>query len=160
MKTVLDLLCLLAFGALMLAACASTPQQISSAPPTAEVRITTPSIVKDFQSAAYNLDTAQAIGALAKDDPAPACWHSVLQKHGIESVPGAAAVQSFTPKSDGAASDGATLYILAQQAKAALGTGLTVAPSCEAVVGRFFIDGLAAAVKALPLPGIVQILKR
>lgn len=134
--------------ALLLGACASTPTQISGAP-AASIPISPTSVLgTDLQSASYNLDMAVQVGALTADDPAPKCLHAVLQKAGLEPVPGAAAPASFAPKNDGIASAGAIAYIIVQQAKRAV--PVQVDPQCEALVGRIAIDGATAVNKALP----------
>lgn len=143
---------LIALALIVLAGCA-TPPQISASPLPA---ITNPTIVTDLQSAAFDLDSAVAVGALAADDPAPKCLHDVLQKAGIETPPGATAAASFTPKIDGAASAGAVAYILAQQAKRLMHGGVTVDVSCEALLGRVVIDGVKTTAKAFPIPGILK----
>lgn len=141
---------------LALTACASTPGLISGNDQS-PVKITNPTIVTDLQSATYNLDQAVAVGALTADDPAPKCLHDVLVKAGIEVPAGAPPVKSFVPKYDGAASAGAVAYILAQQAKATLGKGITVDVSCEALLGRVVIDGANNAAKVIPiLPALLK----
>lgn len=145
-------LILLVVAALALAGCA-TPAQISANPLPA---VTNPTIVTDLQSAAFDLDSAVAVGALAPDDPAPKCLHNVLQKAGIETPPGVTAAASFTPKVDGAASAGAVAYILAQQAKKLTAGGITVDVSCEALLGRVVIDGVNTTVKVLPIPSLLK----
>lgn len=132
-----------------LSACVSTPEKIVSTPPAGAlpIAITDPVAVKDLQSAAANLDQAVAIGALPKDDPAPACLHDALQRAGIEIAPGAAAPQSFAPANDGVFSLGAILYIQVQQAKALTGKGITVSQSCLALLGQIHLDALMATAK-------------
>lgn len=147
MKTLLAILCF------CLSACVSTPQLISGTPTggSLPIPITNPTIVTDLQSAAYNMDNAVAVGALQANDPAPACIHDVLVKAGIEIPAGAVAPKTFVPKNDGAASAGAIAYIIAQQAKQISKTGVSVDPSCEALLGRVVIDGVKAVNKAVPL---------
>lgn len=147
-----------ALAALSVAGCASTPSQISGAPPGGGVTVTSPTIVTDLQSAAYNLDNAVAVGALAATDPAPACMHDILVKAGVELPAGAVPAKSFTPKYDGVASAGTVAYILVQQAKQLQASGVQVDPSCEALVGRVVIDGMKATNKAAVslIPGIVK----
>lgn len=153
-------LALLVVGA-ALAACVSTPQKIVSTPDTSAgalpIAITDPVAVKDLKSAAANLDQAVAIGALSKDDPAPACLHDALQKAGIEVPAGATPAQSFTPANDGAFSLGSIFYIQVQQAKALKGTTLVVSQSCLALLGQIHLDALTATAKgaALPLAGLI-----
>jgi hypothetical protein len=142
----------ISLAALALAGCAG-PLQISSDPIP---KVTNPTIVTDLQSAAYDLDSAVTVGALAADDPAPKCLHGVLQKAGIETAPGAAPAASFTPKVDGAASAGAVAYILAQQAKKLAGGGVTLDVDCEALLGRVVIDGVKTTAKALPFSGVIR----
>ncbi len=146
----------------VLAACASTPDKISSiqqfSPPTATssapaaaalpIPITNPTLVKDLQATASNLDQAVAIGALPKNDPAPGCLHDFLQRAGVELPPGAVPAQSFKPENAGAFSLGSILYIQVQQAKAAAaGGGITVSQPCLALVGQIHLDALAATAK-------------
>lgn len=144
----------------LLSACASTPEKITAAPagPSLPVPITNPTIVTDLQSAAYNLDNAVAVGALSKDDPAPACLHSVLQQADIETPAGAAPAASFTPKNDGVASLGAIAYIQIQQAKAAAGQGISVALPCKALLGQFVIDGAVGLAKVAPISPALRLL--
>lgn len=127
--------------AMLLAGCSFLPDKISGQ--TLGLNITSSTVVTDLQSASYNLDSAVAVGALPKNDPAPACLHAVLVKAGIEILPGTTAPASFQPKYDGVASAGAVAYILAQQAKNA--KTVPVDPNCEALVGRVVIDGVKAA---------------
>jgi hypothetical protein len=138
MKTIVTTI----IAAALLAGCAFMPDKISGQ--TLGLNITNSTVVTDLQSAAYNLDSAVLVGALAPDDPAPACLHAVLVKAGIEIPAGTTAPKSFQPKYDGAASAGAVAYILAQQAKNAKSVA-KVDPSCEALVGRVVIDGVKAA---------------
>jgi hypothetical protein len=144
----------ISLAALALAGCAG-PMQISSDPIP---KLSNQTIVTDLQSAAYDLDSAVTVGALAADDPAPQCLHSVLQKMGIETPAGAAPAATFVPKVDGAASAGAVAYILAQQAKKLANGGVQVDVSCEALLGRVVIDGAKLTAKALPIPGVLKAL--
>jgi hypothetical protein len=137
--------------ALFATACVSTPDKISATPAAGGISITNPTIVTDLQSAAFNLDSAVTVGALAQDDPAPKCLHDVLVKAGIEVPAGTEPVKSFVPRKDGVASAGAIAYILAQQAKQIAKSGVAVDPSCEALVGRVVIDGAKTINKAVPL---------
>jgi hypothetical protein len=100
---------------------------------------------KDLIAAAFNLDNAIAIGVLPSDDPAASCIHGVLKQAGIETPPGAPAVASFVPQDKGAVSVGAIAYIRAQQLRDL--KGLTVPVGCEAIIGKFVVDGLATANK-------------
>jgi hypothetical protein len=138
--------------ALTLTACVSTPSKIVATPTQGAlpIPIHNPTIITDLQSATFNLDQAVAIGALPKDDPAPACLHDFLVKAGIEVPAGAAPQASFTPKNDGIASVGSIVYIQAQQAKAISALGApAVAVSCKALLGQFVIDGATAVVKGV-----------
>lgn len=127
----------------------STPGPIGAVNPLA--RGAPDSIVaRDLIAAAYNLDEAVQIGALAADDPAPKCLHAILQRSGLELTPGSTA-RSFTPKNDGVASAGAIAYIVAQQLKTA--KVAPVDPSCEALLGRVVLDGVSTARRAVvPIP--------
>lgn len=111
------------------------------------IPITNPAIVSDLEAAAKNLDQAVAIGALAKDDPAPACLHDAMQKAGIELPPGTAPAQSFEPVNDGVISLGSILYIRAQQLKAAAGQGVKISQTCLALIGQIHLDALMATAK-------------
>jgi hypothetical protein len=145
---------------LLLAGCALVPERISGTPAAGSlpIPITNPTIVTDLQSAAYNLDNALAVGALAANDPAPGCLHGILVKAGIEIPAGTVAPKSFAPKNDGVASAGAIAYILAQQAKQITKGGFTVDPSCEALLGRVVIDGVTAVNKTvLSIPGFLKL---
>lgn len=144
---------LLVAAALALAGCVSTPDKISGIQAGVSMPITNSTIVTDLQSAAYNLDNAVAVGALAADDPAPKCLHDVLVKSGIEALPGVEPAKSFAPKHDGVASAGAIAYIITQQAKQISKNGVPVDPSCEALVGRIVIDGAHGLKKLVPLIG-------
>lgn len=145
---------------LLAAACVSTPDKIAGtpAPGSFAIPITNRTIVTDLQSAAFNLDSAVAVGALPADDPAPKCIHDVLVKGGIEVPAGTKPAASFAPKNDGVASAGAIAYIIAQQAKQIARQGVAVDPSCEALLGRIVIDGVKAFNKvAVPfIPGILR----
>lgn len=147
-------------AAVLLAGCVSTPNLISGSPTAGSLPlpITNPTVVTDLQSAAFNLDNAVTVGALAADDPAPKCIHDVLVKAGIEIPPGATPAKTFVPKKDGVASAGAIAYIIAQQAKAIARNPLVVDPSCEALLGRVVMDGASAMNKAVPafIPGLLR----
>lgn len=134
---------------LTLAACVSTPEKIVSTPAAGSmpIPITDPVAVRDLKSAAQNLDQAVAIGALAKDDPAPECLHDALQKAGIELPAGAAAPQSFAPANDGVFSLGSILYIQVQQAKAMSGQRIAVSQSCLALLGQIHLDAMMATAR-------------
>lgn len=148
---------IIAAVALLAGGCVSTPNLISGTIAGGlPIPITNQTIVTDLQSAAYNLDNAVAVGALAANDPAPKCIHDVLVRAGIELLPGAAQAKTFVPKKDGVASAGAIAYIITQQAKQIAKTGITVDPSCEALLGRVVIDGATALHKAVPsIPGLL-----
>lgn len=148
------LLCIV--PAFALCACAGIPTITGTPTGTLPVPITNHTIVTDLQDAAFNLDQAVAVGALAANDPAPTCLHDLLQKAGIEVPAGGAAAKSFTPRNSGVASAGAIAYIFAQQAKSLGTSGVSVDPSCEALVGRITIDGVKAANKATVglIPGL------
>lgn len=153
----------LAFALTLLAACTSAqiiPDKISTTPAAGSlpIPITDAKAVTDLEGAASNFDKAVAIGALSATDPAPSCLHDALRKAGIELPPGAVAPQSFTPVSAGPFSEGATLYILAQQIKSSLGAGITISQECYALVGKIHLDFLMATAKgakgALGLSGL------
>ena len=150
-----------------LAGCATLPP-ISSDPGTDVARAIAPpdsTIATGLQNAAYNLDSAIAIGVLPKDDPASACVHGFLQQAGLERAPGQAVeAKSFTPKVTDLISAGSVLYIKAQQAKQAGAGALVLPASCNAIIGMFVVDsvkaGFAAATTVLPGAGpLLSIIK-
>jgi hypothetical protein len=155
MKPVLAIL-----AALALCSCAilSTPDKIVSTPVGASlpVPITNKTIITDLQSAASNLDQAVAIGALPANDPAPKCIHDILQRAGIEALPGAAPQQSFEPKNDGLASLGSIAYIQVQQQKAMSGHIVPVSVDCKSLLGTFVIDGAIGLAKLAPIKLLLQ----
>lgn len=145
---------ILAVAALALSAC-STNLPISASPindlasQSGQVGAT---VVTGLQDAAFNFDNAVAVGALDKNDPAPACVHGILADIGQDvtvtltaatPVPSTVGTgTSYTPKISDLISAGSVAYIRAQQAKKLLGgSGLTVPVGCEAIVGKVVIDG-------------------
>lgn len=125
----------------LLAACATTisgPGQVVGISPTSTVGT-------DLLSTAYNLDNAIAVGALPADDPAAACVHDVLVKAGLELPPGSEPAKSFEPKRDGIASEGAIVYIRAQNLKSL--QGIDVSPECKMLIGQVVVDGARATRK-------------
>lgn len=96
---------------------------------------------KDLLAAGFNLDSAIAIGVLPADDPASTCIHGVLKQAGLEVPAGTPAVASFIPEDKGAVSVGSIAYIRAQQLQGLKGIQLPI--DCEALIGKFVIDGLA-----------------
>lgn len=100
---------------------------------------------KDLLAAAFNLDNAIGIGVLPADDPAASCIHGVLKQAGLEVPAGAPAVASFIPENRGAVSVGAIAYIRAIQLQGL--KGLQVPVDCEALIGKFVVDGLTTANK-------------
>lgn len=110
-------------------------------------------VATDLQSAAFNLDEAVRVGALAANDPAPACLHGALKQLGLEGDQ--AKAESFVPRRDGLVSEGAVLYVRAQQLKKLQGAGVTVPVGCEALIGRIVLDNAAAVVKAQPGGGLL-----
>lgn len=180
MNRKLSLICIIVM-AMLLSACASTPNQISSIPAFSPppitaatgtpasiatpaplpIQISNPTIVRDLQAMASNIDQAVAIGALPKDDPAAPCIHDFLQRAGVENAPGATPPQSFKPDNAGVFSAGAIIYILAQQSKAtARAGGIQISQQCLALVGQIHLDAITATAKGaarlLPvsIPGI------
>lgn len=104
---------------------------------------------EDLLATAYNLDNAIAVGALPADDPAAACVHDVLIKAGLETPAGAEPVKSFEPKREGVVSEGAIIYIRAQNLKGL--QGMEVSPRCKELIGQVVVDGAAAGRKLSPL---------
>lgn len=154
----------------LLGACASQPAPISTDPVadvTAKVesQLTPVQIggqtadpVKGLQDAAWNLDQAQSLGILDKNDAAPGCLHSVLNDLGIPalgpdgnpvpiSTPAAA---QFQPKRDDVLfSPASILYIRAKQAQKLAGTniGAQISIACKAEMGQLQIDLVRAGIK-------------
>lgn len=141
-----------------LAACtgSSIPPPVISANPIQTVGSTVAStsvgqtVTQGLQNAEWNLDQAIVVGALPSDDPADACLHSALTQMGIEPGTTTPPAPSFTPKVTDLISGGSVLYILAQQAKAVQGGGITMPVSCEALVGKFVLDAGALGVQVAP----------
>lgn len=104
---------------------------------------------EDLMATAFNLDNAILVGALPADDPAAACVHDVLRKAGLELPPGAEPAKSFEPKREGVVSEGAIIYIRAQNLKGL--QGLQVSQDCKTLIGQVVVDGASAGRKLLPL---------
>lgn len=140
---------------LLLAGCAGEPAPIGASfvPVVVLPERIQSTILTDFQSTAFNLDEAVRVGALQAEDPAPKCLHEAMKQLGLEgdSTPAA----SFQPKRDGLLSEGAILYIRAQQLKRLQGTGVTVPVDCQALIGRLLLDNAAALTKGLPGGGLL-----
>src|SRR5207247_999322 len=115
-----------------------------------------PPLVRDLKAATENLDQAVAIGALPATDPAPKCFHDVLQRSGIELPPGASEPKSFVPKKDGLISDATILYIVARQAELSAGRVPIVSTSCRELIGQFVIDAAVALRRTLPGAGLLR----
>lgn len=133
----------------LLAGC--TAQPISTAPlgglPGAAA------VQKGLVDAAYNLNSAIAVGILPADDPAAACFNETLTTLGIDPTSGAPikAAGSFVPREGDLISAGSVAYIYAQQAGSLLNGGITVPVGCEALIGKVVLDAARLASK---LPGI------
>lgn len=112
-------------------------------------------IAVGLKDAAFNLDSAVAIGVLPADDPAASCIHGVMKDAGLEgNAPG---TQSFTPRVSDIISAGSVAYIEAQKLKALGGGAKAVPVGCDALVGRIVIDAArlgarGASSTLLPLP--------
>lgn len=160
---------------LVLFACASPPA-ISSNPVTTvtnQVNAVVPqaadagnTIVTGLQNAAFNFDTAMAIGALPGTDPASSCVHGVLKQLGADvmitppgpnqpptivpvALPNGGSVNSFTPKVSDLISSGSVVYILVQQAKAIqAGGGVAVPTGCAAIIGQIVMDAAKTGLQA------------
>ncbi len=144
----------LAAALIALGGCMSMPDKIVAVPQfapdvAAQASVTYPPLVRDLKAATENLDHAVAIGALPADDPAPKCFHDVLQRAGIELPPGAKEPASFVPKRDGIVSDATIAYIIARQQSTA--TTRPVATSCKELIGQFVVDAAIALKRANPL---------
>ena len=128
----------------LLAGCASTPEKIVAQPTEARlpIAVTSPGIITAFKADAANLDQAVAIGAIPKDDPAPACLHDFLRRAGIEVPAGTDAPKSFAPDPAGKAS---ILYIQLRQARST--PRLQIATSCYALLGELHFNAIMDAAK-------------
>lgn len=109
-----------------------------------------------FQEMAYNFDQATQL-QVADMSPESGCLHDVLKKLGLE--PGQPAAPSFQPKTSTLLGKASVLIIRARQAQSLSGGGITVAPSCDAVVGRALIMVADTNKKLLPGGGILPSLK-
>lgn len=106
--------------------------------------------------ATFNLDSAVKVGALDASDPAPACFHSVLQQLGIDpSMPAQGPDTSFVPRRSDLISEGSILYIRARQLQKLQGAGVTTPPACKALIGQFLLDAAAAGLKVQPGGGLL-----
>lgn len=136
----------------LLAGCAGT-QVISSAP--APLVASSKPIVSDFTATAGNLNCAVQIGLLPATDPAVTCANAALAAFGLPAVscatgvpvvaaaPTGTSAPSFTATNAGLVSAGSIAYI--KLAQAANAKPFTVDPSCETVLGKMQVMGLAAA---------------
>lgn len=119
-------------------------------------------IATGLKDAAFNLDSAIAIGVLKSDDRAAACVHGVMLDAGLEGD--ASTAQSFAPRVSDLISASSVAYIEAQRLKALQGMNLQMPQGCEAVIGRIVIDGAKASAKLAPslMPGgsVLQLLGR
>lgn len=111
------------------------------APPDSQIAV-------GLKNAASNLDQAIGIGILQADDPADACVHNALKLSGLESTPGSAAVQSFTPVISDAISAGSVLYIQSVQLRNA--KPFSVDTACKAVLGDLVLQGLQVGARLTP----------
>lgn len=181
--TVMRLAVLAISGSLALGACSSTPGSAPSISPTAPISATpvdsnpvaavvtaVPNFVLDAQDTQWNNAQAIAVGALAPNDPGPACVNAVnlalgipnLNPDGSQPAAGSSpAAPSFIPKVDGPLSLGSVGYIKIQQLKAsASGVSLTnlrnlVPAQCYALLGEAQVDALALQVQGAALAGAV-----
>lgn len=111
-------------------------------------------LTTDLQDASFNLNSAVAVGALAKDDPAPPCLDALVGQI-IPPNPG----PSFTPKVGGLVSLGSVLYIRAKQAQGLANGGIAMPVSCKSLVGDFVIQALAQAKNQLPGGGLLPTIR-
>lgn len=143
------------FAALLLGACA-----ITNAPGGVKQG---GFVAKDLLAAKYNLDQAIAIGVLPEDDPAASCIDDVLVDLGLDANASPDAVQSFDPKRDGLISEGAVIYIRAQQLKKIKEGRIVLPQACKAVIGQIVIDAARVAHKGLrsliPGSGLISIIR-
>lgn len=141
----------LMLAAMLLSGCAITGSVTGGIPLPADSIL-----ASDLKDAAFNLDNAQRVGALAADDPAPKCLHELLVQAGLEVPAGAAPVEAFDPKRTGIVSEATIVYIRAQQAKVLAAMRLQNNPACESLVGKIVIDGTKTVNKSLlgAIPGI------
>ncbi len=152
---------ILASLALIALAGCSTP--ISNGSPVANINNAVAAVVDpkgqlktDLTDTASNFDQATAIGAIPANLPLAACQHSINQFLGFETVPGAALPQSFTPLNGGPISLASIGIINALQLQTAVKGGITISPSCYAVLG--YLQVLTATnilqIAAPALPGL------
>ncbi len=133
---------------ILLAGCA-TDAPITTAP-SGPLQVIAPkgsSEADDLLATAKNLDQAQALGILSASDPAVTCAHSALKAAGLEGD--TAPVQSFTPDRSGPLSEGAILYIRAQQLKGI--QPLKIPTGCGDLLIQIRLDALRAAGRIAPL---------
>ena len=116
-------------------------------------------VIQGLQDATFNLDSAVAVGALPKTDPAPGCFHGILTTLGADPANPAPAAASFTPKVSDLISAGSVLYIRAQQLKQAQGSGISVPSSCKLLITDFLLDAAAGGVLAFPGGGLLPKLR-
>jgi hypothetical protein len=117
-------------------------------------------IQQGLLDATFNLDSAVKVGALDAIDPAPPCFHGVLQQLGIDpSLPTQGPGTSFTPKVSDLISAGSVLYIRAQQLRKLQGAGVQTPVACKALIGQFLIDAAGAGVKIQPGGGLLPVLR-
>lgn len=108
----------------------------------------------DLIDNAYNLDQAQAIGIIAASSKVPACAHLVNQALGIEPMPDAPPIQTFTPKVGGIVSAGSVAYIDALKLAAVQRNGITISQDCVEAWGELSLQGLGrlfSAAGGLPI---------
>lgn len=144
----------LVFGAIFLGGCAISTSPLGALPQDGV-------IANDLKAAVYNLDQAIAIGVLPEDDPAAGCLHGVLSDLGLDGT--ATAAQSFQPKRDGLISEGAVLYIRAQQAKKARANRIVLPKDCKAIIGQIVIDAAKVASRGarslIPGGGLISLIR-
>ncbi len=113
-------------------------------------------VAQGLLDATFNLDSAVKVGALDATDPAPPCFHSVLQQLGIDpAMPTQGPDTSFTPRRSDLISEGSILYIRARQLQKLQGAGIQTPPACKALIGQFLIDAAGAGLKVQPGGGLL-----
>ncbi len=85
-------------------------------------------LTADLTATALNLDQAVAVGALSRDDPAPACLHELMVRAGVGQ-------DTFEPQVKGLLSLKSIAYIKAKQ----IANRGTLPVACKAIVADILI---------------------
>lgn len=116
-------------------------------------------VANDILAANRNLEKAVEIGVLSKEDPAVSCVRDIVENLGLGEVP--SDVKSFQPERKGLISEGAVIWIRAQQLKNK--KKLEISSECKAVIGQIFLDSAKLSSKGLkrliPGSGLISVLR-